>query len=247
MWEKYVSEFPPQSRAMFAEIIGRQLPPLDSVEAVLGQAFADADAPQLVGVVNPYNSPVVSDGGFIFIGLNHYLGADSEAYAGFPEYIRRNKTLRRLPVDVVEEYLLDKYPMPDSTRSVLNMLLYVGAIHNAALHMLPDNTSEATVLGMTDVEYRWCLDNEQRIWQKLIEDNMLYSSDPDLLARLFAPAPAATLINANAPGNTMHFIGLKIAQAYERNTGLDALPTAEYVFDHKTLIKSKYTPRNVTR
>lgn len=245
LWYGDIRNSSPERDEAFGNLVRSQLQPLDSVEEVLGQAF-DNIGVKLVGVINPYRQPIVVSDSIIFIGLNHYLGPDNAAYAGFPEYMRRLKTLRRLPVDVVEEYLFNRFTTTADSPTLLTSMLFAGAIHNEAMKMLPANTDEALVLGMTDDEYKWCRDNEQRIWQQLIETKRLYSSDPDVIKRLMSPSPAATLINLNAPGNTVQYIGLQIARAYERNTGLRALPTNEYINDNNTLVKSKYAPVNAT-
>ncbi len=246
LWYDDILKSAPARDEAFRQLVNDQLPPLDSVESVLSEAFKGEDI-SLVGVINPYRQPVVVSDSIIFIGLNHYLGPDNAAYTGFPEYVRRLKTLRRLPVDVVEEFIYDRYKSTTAERpTLLTAMLFTGAVHNTALKMLPEATSEALVLGMADEEYRWCRDNEQRIWQQLIEEKLLYSADPDIINKLLRPAPAATLINLNAPGNTVQYIGLQIARAYERNTGLQATPTDEYVNNKQTLIRSKYAPGNAT-
>lgn len=246
-WTEIRGDFPAEKEAIFAEAVNCQLPPLDSVEAVLAQSGI-ADSITLVGVINPFISPIVSNGKYIFIGLNHYLGADSEAYNGFPQYLRRLKTIQRLPIDVISEYVFKQSNLAEPENpTVLTMLLFTGSVFNTTLKMLPKGTSEALVLGMTDEEYDWCRQNEQRIWQKIIEDGLLYSSDLNIIRKLFSPSPSATLINAHAPGNTMQYIGLKIAQAYEKNTGRDASPSNEYILDNQSLVNSKYSPQNVSR
>lgn len=246
-WREAVPDYFPEREGLFADIIARELPPLDSVENVLGYAFAEEDV-EVVGIINPFSSPIVVKDKTVFVGLNHYLGSESQAYNGFPEFIRRNKRIERLPIDVVEEYLLNKFRLSNEEDvTTLQMLLYIGAIERQALRMLPKGTSEAVVIGMTDEEYDWCRQNEQRIWQQLIKAKLLYSTDADVQKKLFLPSPAATIINANAPGNAARYIGLKIAQAYEAANGDIVFPTAEYVLNNQTLIKSKYSPENATR
>ncbi len=234
--------------APFREAINEQLQPLDSVERVLGEALANEDI-KLYGVIIPYIRPVVVRDSAMYIGLNHYLGADSKVYAGFPEYIRRTKTLQHMPVDVVNEYLMYAYFKDglSERKTLLSYMLYAGALYNQTLKALPKGTSEAIVLNMTDEEYNWCKENEQRIWLKLIEDNLLYSSDTGIISRLLADSPKNTYINANAPGNTLYYIALKIAQAYERNNSREAMPTPEFVNNPQTLVQSKYAPQNATR
>lgn len=232
----------------FRQAVNEQLPSLDSVECVLGEALANENI-KLYGVIIPYNRPVVIRDSAIYIGLNHYLGADSDVYTGFPEYLRRSKTLRRMPIDVVNEYLMyARFKEGLSERkTLLSYMLYAGALYNQTLKALPKGTPESVLLNMTDEEYNWCKENEQRIWLKLIEDNLLYSSDTGIISRLLADSPKNTYINANAPGNTLYYIALKIAQAYERNTTSEALPTPEFINNPQTLVQSKYAPQNATR
>lgn len=235
---------------MFAPEIGASIASLDSVEQVLGHALAGRDSMRLVGVITPYSQAVVTHpDGYVFIGLNHYLGADSEAYAGFPEYLRRRKVLSRMPIDVVQAVIARDYPagVSDDDR-LINRLLYQGALLNAVGKALPEGTTDASLLGMTDEEFAWCEANEARIWQTLIERDLLFSAEGARHApSLMRPAPASTLINANAPGQAALYIALRIVRSYEHETGTDALPSPAFFRDSQSLVKSKYAPANATR
>ena len=58
--------------SVFTPDIERLLPPLDSVEAVLGRALGPESGVKLYGVVIPYRQSIITaPGGVIFIGLNH--------------------------------------------------------------------------------------------------------------------------------------------------------------------------------
>lgn len=101
---------------------------------------------------------------------------------------------------------------------------------------------------MTDEEFAWCEANEARIWQTLIERDLLFSAEGARQApSLLRPAPASTLINANAPGQATLYIALRIVRSYERETGTDALPSPAFFRNSQTLVKSKYAPANATR
>lgn len=233
----------------FSPMVKERIESLDSVEAVLGHALKDYGSARLVGVISPYNQAVVTHpSGYVFIALNHYLGADSPAYAGFPDYMKKRKELKQLPSDVVEAVIAAKYvPEFADDATLLNHMLYRGTLLNAVAKALPEDTPEATILGMTPEEYEWCVENEGRIWQTLIERQMLFSADAGMIDRLMKPSPRSTLINANAPGQTILFTALKIAQAYEKATGTAAAPEAAFYNDNQTLVKSQYAPANANR
>lgn len=238
---------------IFGPVIDGSLPPLDSVERVLGHALAGADSLTLVGVISPYNQAVVTHpDGYVFIALNHYLGADSPVYAGrFPDYERRRKTLGRLPADVVQAIVASRYPADyadDAT--LLNHMIYEGALLRCVLDAMPAGTPEATVLAMTPDEYAWCEANEGRIWHSMIEQGLLYSSNPLEIRRMLAPAPSTGIISADAPGQTALYIALRIVGSYlsAHPSMMAAQMLASGLYNsNQTLIDSKYTPSNAAR
>lgn len=232
----------------FAPIIQSELPELDSVELVLGSALHDFPDLKLVAVVSPYNQSVMTHpDGYVFIATNHYLGSDNPVYAGrFAAYERQRKTLRRLPSDVLEAVLASKYPPQyGSSPTLLNHMLYRGALLRAVLESMPEGTSEAsseaTVLAMSDSDYAQCLAHEGEIWKALIDGQMLYSTDPALIDRLLAPAPSSPMISGDAPGQAALFTALQIAKKSPRK-GVDLL-TPEYYNNNQSLIDSQYAPR----
>lgn len=245
-WEEIIGADYAGSPAVraFSPIVRGQLPALDSVENVLGHALKGNDGIRLVGVVSPYNQAVVTHpDGYVFIALNHYLGADNPIYAGrFAEYERQRKTLRRLPTDVMEAVLAQKYPAEyGDSPTLLNHMLYRGALLRAVLELMPENTPEYTVLGMTEHDYNQCVANEAQIWRVLVEGKMLYSTDRTLIDRLLSPAPSSPLISADAPGQAVLFTALQIAKRSDYKA--IELLKPEYYNNNQSLIDSQYAPR----
>ncbi len=205
---------------VFQPDVDSLLAPLDSVERILGHALAayGDSLLRLMAVVSPYNQSVCfhRGGGYVFIALNHYLGRDYAGYAGrFPAYMLHRKDLRRLPSDVMETVMASVSPeqiRPGAT--FLNRMLYSGALAYCVLQTMPEGTPESVVLGLTDSQWQWCVDNEERLWRSLIERQLLYSSDPAVADRLLRPAPASPLLGPSAPGQAACFIGLRVVQAF---------------------------------
>lgn len=233
----------------FQPLVDADIVSLDSVENVIGQALADYPALTFYAVVSPYSQSVVTDSeNRVFIALNHYLGSNSKAYAGFPEYLRRRKEFARLPIDVVEAVVASKVAESfNDDAQLVNYLLYRGALLCETSRLLPSETSDALLLAMTDDELNWCKANELRIWQTLIEQNLLYSSDLTVIERLLKPSPKSTLINANAPGQTALYIALQLARSYNKNNPDAPLLQNGRFNDNQSLIKSNYFPTNADR
>ncbi len=231
--------------SVFGPDVERLLPPLDSVEAVLGRALGPNSGVTLYGVIIPYRQSVITTpGGHIYIGLNHYLGEDYEGYRGiFPSYLRHRKTISRLPSEVMQARIASLFP-PEfgANPTLLNRLLYQGALLQAANDNM--DAPDSTIIGLTPEELKWCEENEAALWQSLVGHDLLYSTDPSVADRLLRPAPNSNLLSGNAPGQAALFLALKIVRAYTKETGVSArqiLETKAYN-DNQTLIKSKYAP-----
>lgn len=228
----------------FEDLVIEAIADLDSVERILGQALADRPELTVTAVVSPFNQAVVTHpDGYAFVALNHYLGEQSRAYAGFPEYIKRRKVAARMPIDIVMATVAsENEPQLADNASLLNHLLYQGALLARTRNRLPKETPEATLLGMTPEDYEWCKANEFRIWKTLVERKLLYSTDYEVINRLLRPAPGSPAISADAPGQAVLYCALKIVEAYERQTGQTALPQPEFYNNTQSLIKAAYAP-----
>lgn len=243
------------SRAVevFAPDIEKRLPDLGDAQLRLG-ALRDGLGrvlpgmrfpSEVYGAVIPFNQSVVVADSIVIVGLNHYLGADYEGYAGFEGYRRNQKELRRMALDVAEALIGVSYPYIGSERStVLSRLLYEGAVINAIVSADEDLTV-ADALGYTEDEYRWAQTHERDIWNAVISSDMLYSTDAGVAHRLVAPAPSTPLVNANAPGRIGRYTGYRIVRAYmEKNpdTDIEFTLTPGFYDSLSTLPGSEYAP-----
>jgi hypothetical protein len=240
------------SRAVqvFQADIERYLPPLDSVEQVLGHAaevYSTGNVGTVFGMVSPYSQSVITVGQNIYVGLNHYLGEDYPGYVGrFPQYMLQRKTLAKLPTDVMEAVVVrDNPPQFAAAPTLLNRMLYDGAVTHSVMESMPEGTTIGTVLGLNDEQIHWCEENEARIWMTIIEQNLLYSTDPLVADKLLKPSPVSTLINGNAPGETARWVAWRIVQAYvERHPDASASQLLQPSFynENQSLIDSQYSP-----
>lgn len=181
----------------------------------------------------------------MLIGLNHYLGADYQGYAGFDDYRRRLKRPDRIVYDVAEAVVASAYPFAGrADATVLSRMLYEGALMYALLKSVPGAT-EASVLGYDDAQMRWAEDNEARIWDAMVKRDMLYSTDPVLASKLLDTSAATLVIHPEAPGRIGRFMGLKIVEsfiAHEPSVGIGEMLMPAFYESASTLKKAAYQP-----
>lgn len=243
---------------VFSADVERLLPPLDSVETVLGHVKArmsellpDVGWKRTFAIVWPYSQSIsYGTDGAALVALNHYLGADYPGYAGrFPAYIAANKTIGMLPVNLTEAILGSEYayvsPDNGNPSTLLNRMLHDGAIAYAMKSCLPEATPLSTLLGISPEQAEWLVRNEAEVWRLMMERRLVYSTDPQLADRLLGRSPASHAISPDAPGMTARFIGMRIIEAYagtHPDTTLDQMLSPDFYNSNQSLIDSNYAP-----
>lgn len=231
----------------------RRFPSLDSLEEVVGDLFnnikekaPELKRPVLYTIVSPRKLSIYNVDSVMLIALNHYLGPEFEGYEGFPPFERAQKRPEMIPYDITEAILGINYPYKRGANpTVLSRLLYEGAMAYAKSEIVPKASPE-NILGYNGDELKWLEENEENIWNQLINSQLLYSKDPQTIERLVLPSPATTLIHPDAPGRAGRYIGYRIVCSYMKNNpgkSVKDLLSPEFYDSSRTLPDSKYSPR----
>lgn len=209
----------------------------------LGSEFPNVVSPKLYAIISPFNQSVITVDSVMFLGLNHYLGVDYEAYGYFPDYIRMNKKRQRIVSDVVEALVRQYYPYAPRTDypTTLSRLLYEGSVVEAV--MRATGLDEKDALGMDDSSYKWLEDNENEIWNALVTRRMLYNTDVSVAESLVRPSAVTSILHPEAPGRAGRFVGHRIVKSFLENNEVLApynILLPEFYEGEGTLAASKY-------
>ncbi len=222
--------------SVFAPDIADRFTATDSIASVLGAFAANLDKqapairmPRLYGCVISYNQGIINVGDTVMlVGLNHYLGTDYPGYSGFPAWQRALKRSTQLPIDIAEAVIATQAPAP-ADESALSQMIHSGAVLAAMLRTLP-GIDAAAALGITPEQLKWLQENEAQIWQKMIADNLLYTTDPSVSRRLTAPGPSTSILHPDAPPRAGVYIGWRIVEDYMAHSGNPEKQTIGYIF-----------------
>lgn len=164
----------------------------------------------------------------LIIALNHYLGADYPGYSRWPAYQRLEKTPERLPYDIAEALVANKYPFEGGTgATVASRMVYEGALALAKIRLTGGNAAEA--LGYSEEQYEWLEANREEVWNRLVGKNLLYSGSEETMSRLFDPAPATNIIAPFVTGRAGRYLGYKLVEEYAERHSDIALPQLFYL------------------
>lgn len=238
---------------MFQPAIESRLGSLDSVEISLQKAFArmkkifpDEPNPHIYGIILPTSTVLIMSDSTVLVGLNHYLGADFKGYDGFPDYKRKDKEKKYIPQDIIDGWInLRKGYVESENPTLLQEMLYRGAVLYVSGQLLEESPLYE-IMKHSPEEMKWLEENEGNIYRKMIEDKMLFSSDPLLADKLLRNSPGTFVINPDCPSGAGVFTGYRIVDSFMKNnpeTPLSFLLTPEFYNGAETLQKAGYQPK----
>ncbi len=236
--------------AIFTPDVDSVYPTLKSLEKSLGGILANADSenlelPQLsyVAVVWGSSKSIVFADSCMLIALNHYLGSDYPGYSHWPRYMQMDKTPARLPYDIAEYLVKNKYPyQPVANSTALSRMIYEGAVTLAKMRLV-ENPSLAEALGYNQEQIEWFEEKHEEMWSKLVGANMIYDTSYMTINRLVNPSPAITIGSSYLPARAGRYIGYEIVCEYleHEELPLRELLSPDFYNSDYTLIKSQYT------
>lgn len=128
-----------------------------------------------------YGTKVIYGDKIMVIGLDNYLGENHYFYEGIQKYFVQNMNSNRIPVDVAIE-LATHNVAPIQDHSFLSQIIYFGKILYMT-EMWNPKAPESLIIGYTEKQWEWVIENEEDIWRYFIEKEILYSTDSGLKQR----------------------------------------------------------------
>jgi hypothetical protein len=241
----------PPVRNLF-DTVQRAFPDLSSLENDLSQMFRyykyylpEKPTPEVVTIVSEYATDAFTYGDSLCgIGLDMFLG---EQFAGydpqiFPAYIRRQFHPSYIPVRLAKAIAQDAVGAPKG-QALLDMMLLNGKALYLANCMLP-HTPDSLIMGYTRDQMAGCYSNEQGVWARLLEQNLLYSNDVSKFRKLVMPSPNAPIVFAEAPGEIGNWVGWQIVKAYMKRYPDTTMPELIAQKDAQAFLeKARYKPK----
>ena len=233
-------------------------PNLDKQNAELTDAFRrikyyypKKNLPKVYAYWSGFQAQTTIGNGYLGIGLDLFLGANSRFYPSqtdaFPRYVSRRFTPERIAPTVVEDIAReDMFVENENNKSLLSRMIYNGKIMYFMDEVLPD-VADTTKIGYTAKQLKWCENFKGDIWGYFLEENLLYNSDYQAIQKYLNEAPFTPGLgveNESAPRLAI-WTGWQIVRQY-----MDKHPEVtlqQLMADNdaqKILNESKYRPKN---
>jgi gliding motility-associated lipoprotein GldB len=232
-------------------------PDLQKTDDELTEAFKHVryyypkqEIPRLISFFSGFAYQIIIGDNYIGIGLDMFLGANSQFYPALretiPAYLSRRYTPENITPRVIEAFEREElFPERDEDRSLLAKMVYNGKILYCMNAIMPD-ASDSLIIGYTAKQLDWCKDNEANIWAYFLQENLLYESDYMKIQKYLTEAPFTPGIgeqNDSAPKLGI-WTGWQIVKKYmERNPEVTLQQLMKNTNFQDILNKSKYKPK----
>jgi len=175
------------------------------------------DAPLPEGLVtynSAFNYGVISTDKKIGLGLDMYLGQFNSIISelGFPVYMKEKMEHDYMLVDIAHSWLATNVLGDPTSDTFLSNMIYYGKLRYFIDAMNPE-MSDHLKIRYTEEEYDFCLASEDDVWQFLLDQDWVYSTDMKVNLRFFEEAPTTVGIEGS-PGRLGQFMGWRMVQQY---------------------------------
>ena len=221
---------------------------LDGVFSRFLHYFPDKHIPVLYTCITGFNSSIITGDSALGIGLDRYLGRDCKYYPGLEIY--SYMAARMTPDYIIPDCTYgwgasewDFSSLKYQPENVLAEMIHEGKLKYFEKCMLPDAADEL-IFGFTSPQMKFCRNNEGRMWQYLVEHDLIFKTDQLLIKKLIGDAPFTAFFSNESPGRASVWLGFRIVESYMRKSPGVQLEELMKDTDIQTILeKARYNPQ----
>jgi hypothetical protein len=233
------------------EAVFKEYQDMSTIETVLNDGFKhflyyfpNYEAPEVITFIAGFNHSIVTTEKVIGIGLDKYLGAECEFYhmMKIPTYAAKNMSREMIPVDCMSAWAEMEFPNTDSTDYLVYQMIYHGKILYFLDAMYPE-MPDYQKIGFVEEEVAYCDHFEAHMWEYLVSENLLFSTDYLQQRKFLGDAPFTAAFGNDSPGRAAVWLGWQIVRAYVSENKVD-LPALMQENDYQKIMNlSFYDPK----
>jgi hypothetical protein len=231
----------------------RVFPDLARLEQELTDAFShylhhfpDQSVPVVYSYISGlyYEAPVEYFDSAMIISLDLYLGEDFEPYRaiGLPRYMTRRMRPEFITPDCMRQAGVALLPPGLPVKTLLDQMILHGKLLYYLDQVLP-GMPDTLKTGYTGKQQAWCRENENQIWAFLIDNELLFSTDPFVINKFIQDGPFTSGLPEESPGMLGKWVGLQIVRSFMKNHERTSLQELMKNPDHQGILStSRYKP-----
>lgn len=210
--------------------------------------FPGKRIPALFTCITGFNNSIITGDSVLGIGLDRYLGKDCKYYPALEiySYMAARMTPDYIVPDCIYGWAASDWnfsSMKYQPENVLADMMHEGKLKYFEKCMLPDIPDEI-IFGFNEAQMKFCRNNEGRMWQYLIEHDLVFKTDQLIMRKLTGDAPFTSYFTNESPGRAAVWTGFRIVESYmRRNRGVSLNELMNNTDIQSILEKAKYNPQ----
>ena len=207
---------------------------------------------KLMTCIGPINSESAFIGvDYIGIGLQMYMGKGYSLYNSemmqrdYPAYITRRFEKQYIPVNaiktIVEDINTNDYENSIVGKSLVEQMIDAGRKLYVLDKLLPD-VADTLKTGYTTAQLQGSYDNEASIWSFFVQNDLLFSTDPNIIKDYMNDAPFTQALGEASPGFIGQFTGWQIVKKWMEKNDKKALDELLKTSPKQIFEEAKYKP-----
>lgn len=223
---------------------------IDSIETNINKAyqylhhyFPEIKTPPVYFFVSGFNRSIILEDDFAGIGLDLYLGSNYPKYAEISyQYMVYNMRPASLAPDLISGLLFKHFRFDGKVQQLLENMLYRGKVMYLLSVVMPD-LAPNEIMGYSRFQWEWSRKHEAKIWNTIVGQKELYSTDQLLINKYMNDAPFTAPISQESPGRLGTWVGWQIIQKYMDKNPEITLQQLMKTNDYQLILnKSEYQP-----
>jgi gliding motility-associated lipoprotein GldB len=206
--------------------------------------FPKKVVPEVYTYIGGFNQSIVVADNILAIGIDKYLGSECEFYdrLGIANYLQLSMNPENIPADAMRAWAITEFEYNDSIDNLVNSIIHQGKILYFLDAVLLEY-NDTLKIGFTEEEIKWCESNDKQMWDYLIDNKLLFSTDYKVINQHISPAPFTPGYPTDSPGRASIWMGWQIVRAYMQRNPKVTVSDLMYDDDYqKILSQSRYEP-----
>jgi hypothetical protein len=233
----------------------RIFPDVNEIEKGLTDAFKHylfyfpgKEIPGIYTCISGFNNSIIVGDSALGIGLDRYLGSACKYYPQLQFY--KYQTAKMNPWNIIPDCMYawassewDFKTMGYSQDNVLTGMIHEGKLLYFVKCMLPEMENNV-IFGFKPDQMKFCSNNEDQMWQYLIENKLLFNTELLTIRKLTGESPFTSYFSKESPGRAAVWIGFRIVESYMMKSNLVTLEDLMKNTDIQGILeKAAYNPK----
>lgn len=152
----------------------------------------------------------------LFIDVSSFMGEKSKFYDGLEEYYKTSMNPENIIVKATDALISNMVPFDKNNQKFIDLMVYQGKKKVLMDAFLP-KVEHRLKMNYSQKQYNWAAANEDNIWNYFVENDLVFSSDPNLVNRFITEGPFSkfyTEVDQKSSPQVGIYIGWQICNAF---------------------------------